>query len=86
MAFDRWASGSIDSTSLNRFLIMSPATSSGEGTTTMARLCLTRPILRKGGVTRDRVMDPVWQPRREACNYYDRIGVIIIILIGTHIN
>ena len=29
-------------------------------------------------------MDPALRPRREACNYSDRIGVIILIV--THIN
>jgi hypothetical protein len=65
------------------FLTMSPVTSSGEGTTMMSRLCLTCPILRKG-VTWDPPMDPAWRPRREACNYSDRIGVIILIV--THTN
>jgi hypothetical protein len=73
----------INSTSLNHFLMMSPATSSGEGMTTMSCLCLTCPILQKG-VTWDPPMDPAWRPRREACNYSDRIGVIIPIV--THIN
>jgi hypothetical protein len=45
---------------LNRFLMISPATSSGEGKTMMKRPCLTSPVLRKGAP-----MNRAWRPDRK---------------------